>query len=346
MKKLGLFLLVILLAIVIFTQLTEKKLGSQIIVKNEQELISSLKKPNVSIEIKSNSPITIHSTIQVAKGVHLNGNNNRLIASKNDFTIFSLQQGVNNCLFENLQIAGQKHSAVNKGFVKSNVGFKLNRAYKNVFKNIHFENFSGACITFQGSASDDVYTHRAMVLGCSFSNSFIGISHTDRYEYSIVSNCFFSRCRVGVIGNSGNWNVTGNSFVTCPTPLLSINKTTPYGTLNSDNWAHGIFSSNKIEHSASGGGIRWTNNLKFTVGGTPFSQTGGVYIEGVIPPTMSANSYYYSNLTFKNPNTDDNLFYINSSTFQNSKITCNTPNQIKLNGCNIRNNVLLTNILQ
>ncbi len=320
--------------------------SSRIIVKNEQELISALKTPNVSIEIKSNTPITIHSTIQVAKGVHLNGNNNRLIANKKDFPIFYLKQGANNCLFENLRIIGQKSSAVNKGFVKSNVGFKLNRAYKNVFKNIHFENFSGACITFQGSASDDVYTHRAMVLGCSFSNSFIGISHTDRYEYSIISNSFFSRCRVGIIGNSGNWNVTGNSFVTCSTPLLAINKITPYGTLSSDNWAHGVFASNKIEHSASGGGTRWTSNLNFTVGGTSFSQKGGIHIEGVIPPTMSANSFYFSNLTFKNPSTADNLFYINSSTFQNSRIYSNISNLIKINACNIRTNVVLTNILR
>ncbi len=322
------------------------KNSSRIVVKNEQELISALKIPNASIEIKSNTEITIHSTIEVAQGVHLNGNNNSLIASQKDFAMFYFKQGANNCLFENLQIVGQRVSAVNKGFTKSNVGIKLNRAYKNVFKNIHFKNFSGACMTFQGSVSDDVYAHRSMVLGCSFSNSFIGLSHTDRYEYSIVSNCFFSRCRVGIIDNSGNWNVTGNSFVTCSTPLLAVNKTTPYGTLSSDNWAHGMFSSNKIEHSASGGGTRWNSNLGFTVGGTSFTSKGGVHIEGVIPPTIAANSFYFSNLTFKNPETGGSLFYVNSATFQNSTIYCNISNKIKLNGCNIRSGVTLTNVLR
>ncbi len=351
MKKTILFLAIVILTIIGARVLqipaswySKSVNNSQVIVENEQELRTALKIPGTSVEIKSNTDIIITSTIEVAKGVHLQGSNNTLLASQAGFAIFLFQEGSNNCVFDNMKIVGQKESAVNKKFQKSNVGIKLNRAYQNIFKNIHFENFSGACMTFQGSASDDVFTHRAMILGCSFSNSFVGISHTDRYEYSIISNCFFSRCRIGIIDNSGNWNITGNTFATCATPLLSINKPTAYGVLSTDNWGHGVFSANKIEHSASGGGTSWSRNLGFPVGENLFEQKGGVYIEGVIPPTMASNSFYFSNLDFKNPDTAENIYHVNSSTFQNSTISCNIPNRIKIVGCNIRKQVTFKNV--
>ncbi|PID93819.1 MAG: hypothetical protein CSA95_05920 [Bacteroidetes bacterium] len=318
--------------------------GRRIVVENEQELAAALAIPGASVEIKSNTNILLTSTIEVAKGVHLNGNNNTVAAVGTDFVMFLWQPGVNHCLFENLYLVGQSSSAVNKAFVKSNVGIQLDRAYQNVFQNLHFSNFSGACMTFQGALSDDPYSHRAMVLGCSFSNSFVGISHTDRYEYSMVSTCFFSRCRVGLLGNSGNWNVTGNTFVTCATPFLSIAETTPYGTLSTDNWGHGIFSANKVEHSASGGGIRWFQNLGFPVGDGLFTETGGVHIEGVIPPTMASNSFYFSNLKFNDPNTVGHIHYVNASTFQHSTISCNIPDRIKINACNLREEVVLEDV--
>ncbi len=346
MKKIAGILIIAVVSVCIFTACSsETKSGSRIVVENEQELRAALKVPGASVEINSNTTITITSTIEVAQRVHLFGNNNILLASSPDFTMFSFKQGSDKCVFENMRIVGQKSSTVNNKFQKSNVGIKVNRAYRNVFKNIHFENFSGSCMVFQGNVSDDVFSHGTMVLGCSFSNSFVGISHTDRYEYSIISNCFFSRCRIGIVNNSGNWNITGNTFVTCATPLLSVNKTTAYGVLSEDNWGHGIASANKIEHSASGGGIRWSRNLEFPVGESSFVRKGGVYIEGVIPPTMASNSFYFSNLEFKNPNTAGNIHCVNSSTFQNSHISCNIPDRIKLVGCTIRNQVIFENVM-
>lgn len=283
--------------------------------------------------------ITATSTITLAKGVKIYGNNSVItkdFTSDSLFIIDHTSEANKNLkeLISGLTIIG-KETAFDNSMVVSDIGIKITRAYEVTIDNCLFISLRGCGITFQGDATDDVFTNNAEVKNCKFEKCYFGISHTDRYEYSKITNNFFSRCRLGILSNSGNWLITNNSFAVCEAIIYSVNKTTPYGIMAVDNFQHGQFLNNCCNHSSFGGDDRWVDNLSFIVDGSNKS-VKGITIDGVIPPLLMGNNAWYSDITVLNV---IGLTTVIGGQFENSTLT-----NLKLYGIYKHgNNVILVN---
>lgn len=155
----------------------------------------------------------------------------------------------------------------------------------------------GAGIAATGDATDDYFSYGLQVHGCRFEACHIGLSAADRCEYSLLSSSVFTTCRLAVWNSAGNWTLSGNTVVGCYGAYYSIGETSPFGELASDNWGHGAVTGCTMNHSVSGTPRRWTRHLALEIGGVERDPGSGVVIEGVLPPTFSANTLWYTDIT-------------------------------------------------
>jgi hypothetical protein len=203
-----------------------------------------------------------------------------------------------------------------------------------------FKNWLGAGIVSQGATTGiSYYNYRTIISNNRFDQCFFGISIADRSEYGIFSNNVLTSCRVGTWQSSGNWNITGNSYVTCRAPYLSYAKTSPFGALSSDNWNHGSVVGNIMNHANSGGNTPW-GAASFPIGGVS-SDPSGVVINGVLPPTFCGNTLYYTNLNLSGvtATSTQTPWQITGCVFSQMTITASSPGVVALVGCSKQANV-------
>lgn len=155
----------------------------------------------------------------------------------------------------------------------------------------------GAGIAATGDVADDYFSYGLQIHGCRFEACHIGLSAADRCEYSLLSSSVFTTCRLAVWNSAGNWTLSGNTVVGCYGAYYSIGETSPFGELSSDNWGHGAITGCTMNHSVGGTPRRWTRHLALKIGGVERDPGPGVVIEGVLPPTFSANTLWYTDVT-------------------------------------------------
>lgn len=288
----------------------------------------------------------IWDNVMLPSGTHIIGNQAILRPSglnailKQENTQFNGRTILENLIFE-----GQEASAVNSGIVPAHVGFSSKRSYQTRITGCIFRNFRGAGLTFQGDSKDNVYQNAVQVDGNIFYYNFCGVSACDRSEFSQIINNNFSSCRVAVINTSGNWMVNNNIMTTCTCGYFTINKPTPWGSYTGDNWCHGTFVGNKINHSDSGGKPRYNSNTNIPCSGVNYNPVGAMYVDGVLPPTISSNTCYYSSMEFKNLSTSMPTVSLVGCVFSTCRLVSPAAGIIKLVGCNIHGTrVSFTNI--
>lgn len=128
---------------------------------------------------------------------------------------------------------------------------------------------------------------------------------------------------------------------------VSFGKTSPFGLLTTDNWNHGSFTNNILNHSNSGGNNAW-GSTSFNIGGV-MSDPTGIVINNVLPPTFSGNTLYYTNLDFSGvtPTSTSTPWQINGCVFSQMTITASASGIITLVGCSKQNNVTVgSNIIE
>lgn len=255
---------------------------------------------------------------------------------------------VTNIVLRDIYFLGQSTPAKGSALNTSHVAVQIQRSQDVTIQGCSFVNWLGAGIVSQGSTSGiSYYNYRVIITGNKFDQCFFGISIADRSEYSNFSNNILSSCRVGTWHSSGNWNLIGNTYVTCRAPYLSYAKTSPFGLLSSDNWNHGSFIGNIANHSNSGGNSSW-GAASFLIGGVSSDPTG-IVISGVLPPTFSGNTLYYTNLDFSGvtATSTSTAWQITGCVFSQMTITATTPGTITLVGCSKQANVNInTNITE
>lgn len=197
-----------------------------------------------------------------------------------------------------------------------------------------FNYWLGAGIVVTGSVSDDYISYRGHIVGNCFDHCYFGVSFADRAEYSLLNDNIFTRNRLAIWESSGNLTATGNIVVACYGAYYSFAATSPYGIQTSDNWSHGAIVSNTFNHSNGGGGALWSSNAAFPIGGTDTDPGSGIVVNGVIPPTFSSNTMWYSNVTAANHGA--NAWYFTGCTLSDLTVSATGSNPIKLVGyqCN------------
>ena len=157
--------------------------------------------------------------------------------------------------------------------------------------------WQGAGIAVSGDSADDYFSYGIQIFGCRFETCYIGLSATDRCEYSLLSASMFTSCRLAIWNSSGNWNLSGNVIVGCHGAYYAIAATSPFGDLSADNWNHGSITGCTMNHANQGAPQLWTAQLAFPIGGTERDPGPGVVIEGLLPPTFTANTLWYTDVT-------------------------------------------------
>jgi hypothetical protein len=155
----------------------------------------------------------------------------------------------------------------------------------------------GAGLAATGDAAVDYFSYGLQVHGCRFEACHVGLSAADRCEYSLLSGSVLTSCRLAVWNSSGNWTLSGNVIVGCYGAYYSIGGTSLFGELPSDNWGHGAVTGCTMNHSVGGTPRRWTRHLDLEIGGIARDPGPGVVIEGVLPPTFTANTLWYTDIT-------------------------------------------------
>jgi hypothetical protein len=196
-----------------------------------------------------------------------------------------------------IRFLGQETDPLGTAMARDHVAVTLTRSSDVRVTDCSFARWRGAGVVVTGSASDDYMGARTVVSGNTFDRCCFGVSTTDRSEYSLLSGNVFTYCRLAVWNSSGNWNIQGNTVVGCYGAYYSFAATSPYGSLSSDNWNHGAVTGNTFNHSNGGTPTRWTSNAAFPLGGTTRDPGPGVVVSGVLPPTFSGNTLWYTDVT-------------------------------------------------
>ncbi len=155
----------------------------------------------------------------------------------------------------------------------------------------------GAGLAATGDRADDYFSYGLQIIGCRVEACHIGLSAADRCEYSLLASSVFTSCRLAVWNSSGNWNLSGNVIVGCYGAYYSIAATSPFGELAGDNWSHGSITGCTLNHSNGGSMRPWTRHLELPIGGALRDPGPGVVLEDVLPPTFSANTLWYTDVT-------------------------------------------------
>ncbi|MFI6874828.1 right-handed parallel beta-helix repeat-containing protein [Streptomyces sp. NPDC050400] len=192
---------------------------------------------------------------------------------------------------------GQEADPVGTTMAAGHVAVTLTRSSDVRITNCDFSHWRGAGVVVSGSASDDYFAARTQLRGNTFDRCYFGVSAADRSEYSLLSDNVFTYCRLAVWNSSGNWSVHGNTVVGCYGAYYSLAATSPYGNQTSDNWNHGAVTGNTFNHSNGGTQVRWAANAAFPLGGSAVDPGAGIVVSGLLPPTFSGNTLWYTDVT-------------------------------------------------
>lgn len=195
-----------------------------------------------------------------------------------------------------VRFLGRRGGAVDVAPVFAHVGVRLDRSTNVRILDCDFTGWRGAGVAVTGSRGDDYFGYRVKLLGNAFVRCYFGVSLADRSEYSIAHDNSFAYCRLAIWNSSGNWNLTGNDVVGCHGAFYSMAASSPYGQLTSDNWGHGTVVGNTFNHSNGGTAERWTTQLEFPVGGSVQDPGPGVVVKGLLPPTFTGNTLWYTDI--------------------------------------------------
>lgn len=197
----------------------------------------------------------------------------------------------------NIRFLGQSASALNSAPAFDHVAIRMDRSTDVRVLHCDFTNWRGAGVASTGSVSDDYFAYRNKVFGNAFYACYFGLSTADRSEYSIAQGNSFAYCRLAIWNSSGNWAIDDNDVVGCHGAYYSIAATSPYGQLSRDNWGHGSLVGNTFNHANSGAPHPWTAHTAFPLGGQSLDPGPGVVVEGLLPPTFTGNTLWYTDIT-------------------------------------------------
>ncbi|MET8264826.1 right-handed parallel beta-helix repeat-containing protein [Micromonospora arida] len=238
--------------------------------------------------------------------------------------------GRNNVSVSGVHFLGRQTSPVDSAPQFAHVGVRISRSNNVRILDCDFTNWRGAGLAVTGSAADDYFGYRLKVSGNAFHRCHFGVSLADRSEYSQLTANSFTSCRLAIWNSSGNWTINGNVVVGCYGAYYSFAQTSPYGSLASDNWGHGSLTGNTINHCNGGVPVRWSSALSFPIGGVGRNPGTGVVVDGVLPPTFTGNTLWYSDI--RATNLQGTRWMLSGCTLSNLTVSCTGTAPVHLLG--------------
>lgn len=251
---------------------------------------------NPRVQLVPGATYTLSSTVELPDGCLVVGNGATVTVSGTSLGAFRVS-GKRDVTLTGIRFRGQPEDPVGTGMVTAHVGVRVSRSSDVRVHGCDFTHWRGAGVVVTGSADDDFFAYRVKVHDNTFDRCYFGFSAADRSEYALLGNNTFTYCRLAIWNSSGNWTVNGNSVVGCYGAYYSFAATSPYGSLTADNWNHGSVVGNTFNHANSGTPTRWSSNAGFPLGGGSQDPGPGVVVNGVLPPTFSGNTLWYTDVT-------------------------------------------------
>lgn len=281
------------------------------------------------VQLEPGATYVLHRTVALPSGALIAGNGATVTVASDSVTAFSASE-VSDVTIDGVRLLGRVTDPINTEPVFDHVGIRLTRCTDVRVVGCDFSHWRGAGVVLTGSARDDYFEYRCKVIENTFYRCYFGVSIADRAEYGILHGNSFATCRLAIWNSCGNWTINDNNVVLCYGAYYSIARTSPYGALLSDNWNHGSVVGNTFNHSTSGASGQWKTGAAFPVGGTTEDPGSGVVVRGLLPPTFTGNTLWYTDVAA----TDlvGTRWLLSGSTFSNPSISCTGPVPVHLVG--------------
>ncbi|MGP9538715.1 hypothetical protein ACT3SP_11935 [Brachybacterium sp. AOP43-C2-M15] len=248
------------------------------------------------VQLEPGARYVLEAPVALPDGALVRGNGALVTTSSRGHGAFEVE-GVRDVTLQGLRLHGAEDSPLDVPLETAHTAIRARRATNLRISDCDLVGWRGAGIAATGSIEDDYFSYGLQISDCRFEACCIGLSAADRCEYSLLSTSMFTACRLAVWNSSGNWNLSGNVVVGCYGAYYSIAATSPFGSASSDNWGHGSITGCTLNHSDGGAPRHWTGELALPVGGELRDPGPGVVLEGVLPPTFSANTLWYTSVT-------------------------------------------------
>ncbi|HET7140531.1 MAG TPA: right-handed parallel beta-helix repeat-containing protein [Arthrobacter sp.] len=281
------------------------------------------------VQLVPGATYTISASVTLPSGTLIEGNGATVTVSSDGVTAFT-STATTGVTIRSLSFQGRASDPIGTAPNFGHVAIKLDRCTGYRVSDCSFTFWRGAGVVVTGNSADDYFSYRGHLEGNTFNRCYFGVSLADRSEYCMLVNNTFSANRLAIWNSSGNWTVVGNIVVNCYGAYYSYAKSSPYGALTADNWNHGAVIGNTFNHSNGSGGTRWTANAAFPIGGTTVDPGAGVVVDGLLPPTFTGNTLWYTNVTANNHTA--NQWMLTGCALSNLSITASGTNPIKLLG--------------
>lgn len=252
------------------------------------------------VQLVGGETYTLRSPVELPDGARILGNGAIVTTADTSRGAF-LIDGVSDVVISDVRFQGEDAGSAHPGridvpFASEHVAVRIRRAANVRILDCDLVGWRGAGIVLTGSTADDYFSYGHRISGCRFARCRIGVSATDRAEFSTIEGSFFTACRLAVWQSAGNWTLSGCIIVGCYGAYYSIAATSPYGQADSDNWNHGTLVGCTLNHSNTGAKEVWTQHLEMQIGGESLDPGRGVVVQGLLPPTTTGCTLWYTDV--------------------------------------------------
>lgn len=280
------------------------------------------------VQLVAGASYTLMAPVELPNNTLIEGNGAIISVASDAMAAFTATSKTGIAI-RGLTLQGRTEDPLNQSANFAHTAIRLTRCTSFRITDCDFNFWLGAGVVVTGSTGDDYFAYRGHIQGNNFVRCYFGVSFTDRAEYCSLSENIFTANRLAIWNSSGNLTVTSNIVVNCYGAYYAYSKTSPYGVQTSDNWNHGALSGNTLNHSNGSGGARWTSNTAFPIGGASVDPGSGVVVDGLLPPTFTGNTLWYTNI--KANNHGANQWLLTGCALSNLSISA-TGNPVKILG--------------
>lgn len=247
------------------------------------------------VQLEPGATYRLAHTIELPDNCLIDGNGATVMPAHHSGGAFAITRRHHVCV-RNVVLQGQTIDPIGGAPLFGHVAVRATRSSDVRVENCDFSFWRGAGIVLTGSTEDDYFAYRTKLVGNNFHRCYFGVSIADRAEYGQLLANNFTSCRLAIWDSAGNWTINDNLVVACHGGYYSIAQPSPYGDFTSDNWGHGTLVGNTFNHCNAGAENYWSAHAAFPVGGVARDPGSGLVVEGVLPPTFTGNTLWYSNI--------------------------------------------------
>lgn len=281
------------------------------------------------VQLMPGGTYTLDSTVELPDNCLIVGNGATVTVSADSVAALAVT-AKNNVTLTGIHFLGRSADPIGTPMKAAHVAVTIARSVNVRITGCDFTNWRGAGVVVTGDAADDYYAYRIKIQSNGFDRCFFGVSTADRGEYSLIGDNSFTYCRLALWNSAGNWTINGNLAVGCYGVYYSFARTSPYGRQPDDNWNHGSLVGNTFNHANGGTDVRWDTNAAFPLGGSSLDPGPGVIVDGVLPPTFSGNTLWYTDV--KAADLRGTGWMLFGSTLSNLSISCTGDVPVQLVG--------------